>query len=112
MANSTTTTDPQRTGLFAALRSADADVTLAYNAVEEIRGMAGANNDSNYQVLTARIDSLEATLKAFDAKFDTKFEARFDAVNSKINSLFWIIGILIVPVSMSVIGIMVLLQKS
>ena len=108
MANSTTTTDPQRTGIFAALHSADADVTLAYNAVEEIRGMAGANNDSNFKILASRLDSLEATLKAFDAKI----EAKFDAVNSKINSLFWIIGILIVPVSMSVIGIMVLLHKS
>ena len=112
MANTTTTTDPKQTGLFAALRSANAVEFLAYNAVEEVRSMAGDSSDSKYEVLTASIDSLEATLKALDAKFDAKFEARFDAVNSKINSLFWIIGILIVPVSMSVIGIMALLYKS
>ncbi|MCY4588285.1 MAG: hypothetical protein OXB98_19820 [Bryobacterales bacterium] len=96
MANSTSTAEPQHTGLFAALRSANADEMMAYNAVEEICGMAGANSDSNFKILTARIDSLEATVKALDSKFD--------AINSSISSLRWIIGVLLVPISISVLG--------
>ncbi|MCY4585568.1 MAG: hypothetical protein OXB98_05965 [Bryobacterales bacterium] len=105
MANTTTTTDPKKTGLFAALRSAHADEFLAYNAVEEVRSMAGDSSDSKYAVLTARIDSLEATVKALDSKFDSKF----DALNSSLSSLRWIIGVLLVPISLSVLGTLGLL---
>ena len=103
MANTTTTSDPKKTGLFAALLSAHADEFLAYNAVEEVRSMAGDSSDSKYAVLTARIDSLDATVKALDSKFESKFDAidsKFDALNSSLSSLRWIIGVLLVPISL------------
>ncbi|MDE0166753.1 MAG: hypothetical protein OXL36_16780 [Bryobacterales bacterium] len=84
MANSTTTTDPQRTGLFAALRSANADELLAYNAVEEVRNMAAQNIDEKFEVQNAK----------------------FDAVNASINSLRWMTGGLLIPISLGIIGLL------
>ena len=79
MSTTTASREPRKTGLFAALRSANADEMLAYNAVEEVRDMAGENID-----------------------------AKFEAQNAKIDALRWMTGglYLLIPIAMGIIALM------
>ena len=89
MSTTTASREPRKTGLFAALRSANADEMLAYNAVEEVRDMAGENIDAKFEAV------------------NTKFEAQ----NAKIDALRWMTGglYLFIPIAM---GVLALILKS
>ena len=89
MSTTTASREPRKTGLFAALRSANADEMLAYNAVEEVRDMAGENIDAKCEAV------------------NTKFEAQ----NAKIDALRWMTGglYLFIPIAM---GVLALILKS
>ena len=89
MSTTTASREPRKTGLFAALLSANADKMLAYNAVEEVRDMAGENIDAKFEAV------------------NTKFEAQ----NAKIDALRWMTGglYLFIPIAM---GVLALILKS
>ncbi len=84
MANQKPSTKAYETHLFEALEIAQVPSTKAYTAVQEVRNMAGEN---------------------IDAKFDA-VNAKFDAVNSSINSLRWMTGGLLIPISLGIIGLL------
>ena len=96
MSTTTASREPRKTGLFAALLSANADKMLAYNAVEEVRDMAGENIDAKFE--------------AVNTKFEAQ-NAKFEAQNAKIDALRWMTGglYLFIPIAM---GVLALILKS
>lgn len=100
-------TAPERPagGLFRALRNAPVDAETAYEAIEEIRDMAGQNvvaelrahsdrryaelrahSDSNYAELRARIDSNYAELNARIDNNHAELNARIDSNHAELSA--------------------------
>ena len=84
MANQTHSSTTSSSALLEALRSAGADESLIYNAVDEVRDMAGAN-------VFAAIDTLKAELIG---RFDTKIaeiNGRLDTQAAEIRMNRWML---------------------
>ena len=81
MANQTHIADAPNSILYRALRSAKADEMLSYNAIDEIRDMAGDN-------IRAEIATMRAEV---NGKFDAQ-SAKFDAHAAEIRSTRWMMG--------------------
>ena len=77
MTNPTPTSEADNSVLFRALRSADADESLSFHAVEETRKMAGVNHAAEISVLKAEINGNFRTI-----------EAKFEGVSKQITGLY------------------------
>ena len=64
MAKSQTTTVSNRGSVFQAFQANPADADLAYDAVEEIREMAGRNVLGEIEILKAKLEGTIATRSA------------------------------------------------
>ena len=122
MGNSRRSTPSTSSALVEALRSSGIDDTLIYNAVDDIRDMAGTNIDAEFEVLNAKLDARFETLDARFEALDAKFESRFETLSSRIDGLseshggrilglYWMTGglYLLIPISMA---LFTLLQRS
>ena len=118
-------TAPERPagGLFRALRNAPVDAETAYEAIEEIRDMAGQNviaelsarsdrryaelrahSDSNYAELRAHSDSNYAELRArIDSNY-AELSARIDTLAARIDTLQKLLWPLVIAVSVALLG--------
>ena len=129
-------TAPERPagGLFRALRKAPVEAETAYEAVEEVRDMAGQNvvaelrahsdrryaelnariersetelrthNDRNYAELRARIDSNYAELRAHSDRNYAELSARIDTLADRIDTLQKLLWPLVIAVSVALLG--------
>ena len=121
MGNSRRSTPSTSSALVEALRSSGIDDTLIYNAVDDIRDMAGTNIDAEFEVLNAKLDARFETLDARFEALDAKFESRFETLSSRIDGLseshggrilglYWMTGGLYVLIP-TIIGLLTLLKK-
>ena len=96
MGNSKRSTSSTSSALVEALRSSNIDNTLIYNAVDEIRDMAGTNIDaefeSRFETLRSRIDGLS------------------ESHGGRILGLYWMTGGLYVLIP-TIMGLLTLLKK-
>ena len=73
MSDHKTTAAVSSSALLEALRSAGADDLLSYNAVDEVRNMAGSNFSEAFNTFKAEMIGLHNTQTAeINGKFDTK----------------------------------------
>ena len=84
MANHKTTNETPNSALLEALRSADAEEVLAYNAVDEVRDMAGRN-------IFAAIDTLKAEINGKLDTLDAKFTGKLDTQAAEIRMNRWML---------------------
>ena len=89
MGNSKKSNPSSSSALVDVLRRTGIDDTLIYNAVDEIRDMAGSNVFDSLNALEARLTaSIETRFTELNGKFDTKFaeiNGRIDSRVAEIN---------------------------
>ncbi len=109
--------------LFHALRNADVDAESAYEAVEEVRDMAGHNVvvelgaridsvetelgsriDSVETELGSRIDSVETELGSRIDRMETELGSRIDTLTSRIDTLQKVLWPLVIAISVALLS--------
>ena len=83
MSNRKTTSAASNSALLEALRSAGADELLSYNAVDEVRNMAGDNFSEAFNTFKAEMIGMHRTQTA---EINGRIDAQTAGINGKIDT--------------------------